>query len=117
MSLGSWSAANVGIPHRNQHDMMEDHRARLAREEHERAQQRLLELEEQRSDLNSPRVRIRTWEKLHGLRLPANSAHPILSVVAAATRLTLAEVREEQLARLADSRQPRAEATGTDQVK
>lgn len=64
-------------------------------------QQRADDLAAQHSDRNPPDVRIRIWEKLHGLRLPSDSAHPILDVIAVGTRLTLAEVREEQRARRA----------------
>ncbi|HYM43216.1 MAG TPA: hypothetical protein VET46_10685 [Steroidobacteraceae bacterium] len=74
---------------------------RLAHEEQERAERRRRDLAEQRSDANPPDVRIRAWEKLHGLRLPADAAHPVLDVVAVGTRLTLAQVREEQSARAA----------------
>jgi len=48
---------------------------RLAQEEHERTEKRRHELAEQCSDLNPPDVRIRTWEKLHELRLPSDPAH------------------------------------------
>src|SRR5215470_14912116 len=74
---------------------------RLAREEYERAEKRRQELAEQRSDLNPPDVRIRTWERIHALRLPSDPAHPILDVIAISTRLTLEEVREEQRTRAA----------------
>lgn len=74
---------------------------RLAHEEFERAEKRRQELAEQRSDLNPPDVRIRTWERIHALSLPSDPGHPILDVVATSTRLTLAEVREEQRARAA----------------
>lgn len=67
--------------------------------EEERANQRRLELAVQCSELSSPDVRIRAWEKLHGLRLPSDAAHPILDVIAVSTRLTLAEVQAEQRAR------------------
>ncbi|HUN25501.1 MAG TPA: hypothetical protein VMU67_04275 [Steroidobacteraceae bacterium] len=77
-----------------------DYRARRALEEAERAERKLRELQEQCSELNSARVRVRAWEKAHGLRLPADTTHPILLIVAAATRLTLAEVLEEQRARV-----------------
>ena len=50
-----------------------------------------------------PNVRIRAWEKLHGLRLPASSTHRILDIIAVDTRLTLAEVQEEQQARAAEA--------------
>jgi hypothetical protein len=69
---------------------------RLAHEEYERAEKRRLELAEQRSDLNPPDVRIRTWEKVHELHLPKDPEHPILDVIAISTRLTLAQVQEEQ---------------------
>lgn len=72
-------------------------RSELAQEE--RAQRKQLELVEQHSELNPPNVRIRAWEKVHGLRLPLDSGHPILTVIAVGTRLTLAEVQAEQRAR------------------
>ena len=74
---------------------------RFAQEERERAERRLRQLAEQRSDENPPDARIRTWERLHGLRLPSDPAHPILDVIAVSTRLTLAQVRDEQAARAA----------------
>jgi hypothetical protein len=74
---------------------------RLALEERAREEQRRLDRAEQSSDLNAPEVRIRTWEKLHNLRLPSDPAHPVLDVVAISTRLTLAQVQEEQRARAA----------------
>jgi len=74
---------------------------RFAQQERERAETRLRQLAEQRSDENPPDARIRTWEKLHGLRLPSDPSHPILDVIAVGTRLTLEQVREEQCARAA----------------
>lgn len=82
-------------------DILKDHRARVALEQDERAQQRRLELAEQRSSLNPPDVRIRAWEKVHKLRMPSDPTHPILDVIAVGTGLTLAEVLAEQGARLA----------------
>jgi hypothetical protein len=82
-------------------DLVKTAAERLAHEEYERAEKRRQELVQQRSELNSPEVRIRTWERVHQLRLPADPAHPILDVVAIGTRLTLAQVREEQRARAA----------------
>ena len=72
---------------------------RLDHEEFERAEKRRQELAEQRSDLNPPDVRIRTWERIHALRMPSDPAHPILDVIAIGTRLTLEQVREEQRSR------------------
>ncbi len=74
---------------------------RFAQEESERAEKRRRELAEQRSELNPPDVRIRAWEKIHQLRLPSDPTHPILDVIAVSTRLTLAEVQEEQRTRAA----------------
>jgi hypothetical protein len=74
---------------------------RLAAEEYERSEKRRQELAEQRSDLNPPEIRIRTWERIHQLRMPSDPAHPILDVIAVSTRLTLEEVREEQRTRAA----------------
>ena len=70
-------------------DLIKTPAERLAHEEYERAEKRRLELAEQRSDLNPPDVRIRTWERIHALRLPSDPAHPILDVIAVSTRLTL----------------------------
>lgn len=82
-------------------ELVRTHSERLAFEERERAQKRRLELAEQRSDLNPPDVRIRTWEQVHALRLPDDPMHPVLDVIAIDTRLTLAQVQEEQRARVA----------------
>jgi hypothetical protein len=95
----TWPFAKDSAPRRNATDLINDYRARLALEEEERAQRRRLDLDEQRSHLNPPNVRIRAWEKVHGLRLPSDASHAILDVIAADTGLTLAEVLEEQQAR------------------
>ena len=81
-------------------ELIRTHAERLALEERERAQRRRRDLAEQRSELNPPDVRIRAWEKLHALRLPNDPRHPILGVIAINTGLTLAQVREEQRARM-----------------
>ncbi len=91
-------------------ELVKSHADRLAHEEFERAEKRRLELAEQRSDRNPPDVRIRTWEKVHALSLPSDPAHPILDVIAVSTRLTLAQVQEEQRARAARRRAPPAAA-------
>lgn len=86
---------------------MSDYRSRLALEQFQAFERRQVELAEQRSALNTPCVRIRAWEKVHSLKLPADAAHPVLRAVAAATHLTLGEVREEQRRRseqVADSK-------------
>ncbi|HEU4624339.1 MAG TPA: hypothetical protein VFS52_06225 [Steroidobacteraceae bacterium] len=103
MTPTSWFFENGTTPRPTANDPIRDHRARIQMEEREKAERRRLELAEQRSDVNSPEVRIRAWEKVHGLRLPTDANHPILDVIAVATRLTLEQVREEQRARSAAS--------------
>src|SRR5579862_5013728 len=72
------------------------HAEQLAEEALEREKKRHLQLAEQRSDLNPPEHRIRIWEEAHGLRMPVDPEHPVLDVIAVSTRLTLAQVQEEQ---------------------
>ena len=70
--------------------------ARIAREQIEEAERAQRERIEQSCELNTPAIRIRAWERLHRLTLPRGAAHSVLNVVAAATHLTLEQVREEQ---------------------
>lgn len=74
---------------------------RLALEEQERERVRAQHYEELRSAHESAAVRLRAWERLHGLRLPASSSHPILHVISAATGIPVAAIRDEQQARRA----------------
>jgi hypothetical protein len=95
----SWSFV-AGTPARSTKDEGPGpYRAPAELAEEKRAHERRFELAQQRSELNPPDVRIRAWEKVHGLRLPSDLAHPILEVIAVGTRLTLAEVHAEQRAR------------------
>jgi len=88
-------------PRQTAGDIIRDHLSRLAVEEKIRAETRRLEQAELCLSSNSPAARIRAWEKMHGLRFPLNATHPILQVIASATHLTLAEVRQEQHTRMA----------------
>ena len=99
MSSTSWLFTHDTETRRTAGDLINTHSERLAAEELARAEQRRWGLAEQRSELNSPEVRIRAWEKLHGLRLPSDPTHMVLEVIASGTGLTLAEVHEEQRAR------------------
>jgi hypothetical protein len=85
------------------HQIVQTPAERFAQEERERAERRRQQLAEQRSDANPPDVRIRTWERLHGLRLPSDPAHPVLDLIAVSTRLTLEQVHDEQRARAAQA--------------
>jgi hypothetical protein len=73
-----------------------DHTERLALEQQERERVRTQHFEELRSEFNSTSVRVRAWEKLHGLRLPTSDDHAILDVISAATGIPLSAIREEQ---------------------
>lgn len=77
-----------------------DYRARLVHEQEEMRQRRLAEMAEQVSVRNIPSERIRIWERLHGLPLPRNPTHKLLSVIAAATDLQLEQVQEVRRLRL-----------------
>jgi len=80
-------------------ELLAGHRERLALEEEERERKRTNQFEELRLEVNSVPIRIRAWEKMHGLRLPSDPAHPILRVIASTTGISLACLREEQQAR------------------
>jgi hypothetical protein len=96
-------------------DAIADHRERRELEERERERVRTLQYEELRSEFNSTGVRVRAWEKLHGLRLPTSSAHPILGVISAATGIPVAALHDEQQARrLARMPRPAAKVEETD---
>ena len=73
-----------------------EHRRRVQQAADERAAQRNSDLESQASPAKDPRERIGIWEQLHALRLPQASGHVLVMVIAKQTRLTVAQVHEEQ---------------------
>ena len=81
-------------------ELISDYRTRLALEQVHAEDRRRAELSELTATANAPAARIRAWERTHGLSLPRNEAHPVLNSVAAATRLTLEQVHDEQRRRL-----------------
>jgi hypothetical protein len=99
MSSLTWSPGNQPASRSSAEDIMSDHRSRVQLEENARAEKRQLDLADQRSSTKSPSMRIRTWEKVHALRLPPDPAHPILAVIALDTGLSLSEVQDEQRSR------------------
>ena len=84
----------------NPGELASDYRVRLAEERAEADERRRIELLDLSSTANSPDARIRAWERTHGLTLPRDASHPVLNSVAAATHLTLEQVRDEQRRRL-----------------
>jgi hypothetical protein len=87
-----------------------DYRERLAHEQEEMKQRRRAELAEQVSVTNPPSERILIWERVHGLPLPRNPTHVLLSVIAAATDLQLEQVQGVQQLRLLAAQGVSAEA-------
>jgi hypothetical protein len=81
-------------------ELVSEYRVRLAEERAEAEERRRVELLDLSATANAPAVRIRAWERAHGLTLPRAESHPVLTSVAAATRLTLEQVQEEQRRRL-----------------
>lgn len=73
-----------------------DRRAAAIQRDEERAAERRKQLEAQASPLNEPHERIRIWEQVHALPLPAARRHRLIGVIAAQTGLTLEQVHEEQ---------------------
>ena len=100
MSSNPWRLSSHLPPAADYADPTTVYTARIAREQVEEAERAQRERIEQSCELNTPAIRIRAWERLHRLTLPRGSAHSVLSVVAAATNLTLEQVREEQRRRL-----------------
>jgi hypothetical protein len=90
----------VSVPGSN-YEILRDYRQRRADEERERAEVKRLQVADQRSGFNDAKARIRAWETVHGLRLPASPTHPVLAIIAAATELSLSDVQEEQRLRSA----------------
>jgi hypothetical protein len=99
MNSISWMSQKDAGRVRSTQEIITDYRTRLAVADEARAQQRRLDLAEQCSDSNPPETRISMWEKLHGLRMPADPEHPIMVVIADTTRLRLCDVHAVQAAR------------------
>ncbi|HXS20047.1 MAG TPA: hypothetical protein VN735_02395 [Steroidobacteraceae bacterium] len=96
MSSNPWRLSSHLPPAADYADPTAAYSARIVREQAEEVERAQRERMEQSCELNTPAIRIRAWERLHRLTLPRGSAHSVLSVVAAATHLTLDQVREEQ---------------------
>ena len=100
MAHDKWTQHTRAPPAPIAGELVTDYRARAAAIEYEARERRRHEIAEQAAVQNSPEQRIRIWERLHELRLPKKSNHPLVRIIAADTELTLEQVREEQLRRL-----------------
>jgi len=76
-----------------------ERRAKIEHEESLLRAERQVQLQAQRSTLNSAHERICLWEKLHRVHLPHNDNHKLLAVIAKETELTLADILHEQARR------------------
>ena len=88
-----WDNSTHHGPHS---ELIRTHSEMLAAEAEANAAKRRVELEELRSEVNSPEKRIRAWERVHGLTLPRDPNHRILAAIALETKLTLEEVQAVQ---------------------
>ena len=82
-----------------------DNRSRVVREAEARDEERARLRQEQASPHQSPRERILFWERLYGLSLPVGP-HPLLSLVASSTGLTVEQIHAEQRRRLIPGASP-----------
>ena len=94
------SPALITVSPLNPGELPAEYRVRLAEEQAAAGERRRIELLRLTDTANAPAARIRAWERAHGLSLPRAESHPVLASVAAATRLTLEQVQEEQRRRL-----------------
>jgi hypothetical protein len=76
-----------------------ERRAAVLLADEERAAARRRELDLQTSPAKDPQERIRIWERLHALQLPALATHPLVAIIASDTELTRRDVETEQLRR------------------
>jgi hypothetical protein len=103
VSLPSRPFGEKASPYRSDELTLQEHRTRCEMEEEERLARRRLQREELHCESRTADERIRAWEEFHDLRLPTDASHRLVGVIAAATRLTPAEVVLEQQARAARS--------------
>ncbi len=80
---------------------LDERRAQVLEHDLHVQEERRKQLAAQASPFSTPQMRIETWERLHALSLPRSETHKLLSVIAAQTELTLAQVHEEQARRAA----------------
>lgn len=110
MALHKWDQHAVATTVYSEHDRVADRRLEIAAREAAEDERKREELFQQSAATNSAEMRIRIWERRHGLALPRDPDHPLLQRVARATGLSLADVQEEQRQRLSAAAERRPEA-------
>jgi hypothetical protein len=84
----------------------QERRAAAERESEERAALRQSRIERQSSPQLSVLERVDHWERFHGVRLPIDPRHPLLSVIATDTALAIEDIRAEQARRKGGTASP-----------
>ena len=88
----------------NLNEPRSDYRVELERRRLEAEKLRSQALHDQTAAGNTPDERVRTWERLHQLRLPRDPAHLILLQIARDTALGMEQLLEVQRQRAHASR-------------
>jgi hypothetical protein len=96
MVFESRNSGRPFLPGSSPGESIAEQRARIAHEQAEREEHRQADLAELSSIRNAPGERVRIWERMHGLALPLDPNHNLLEVIAIATHLDLAQIKEEQ---------------------
>jgi len=73
-----------------------DRRAAVRLANERKASERRSEIESLTAPTLSPHERISIWERLHALKLPRSTDHPLAGLIASQTGLTLEEIEAEQ---------------------
>jgi len=102
MTFEKWPTSSTRVPAPIAGELITEFRSRIALQESEAAERRRLEVAELVSDHHTLEERIRIWERLYALALPPNPLHPLVSIIAASTQLTVEQVRGEQKRRWPD---------------
>jgi len=103
MDFDQWSGraqrpfASVSVPG----ETVAEHRVRVGLQQSDRIERRERECLEQRSPDLTPVQRLRLWERLHQLRIPTVLQGTLASVISGDTGLSVEQVLEAQLARVA----------------
>ena len=90
MTLEKWPTSPPRAPAPIAGELMSDFRSRIALQDSEMAERRRLQVAELVSDHHTLEERIRIWERLFGLPMPRSPDHPLVSIIAASTQLTVA---------------------------
>jgi hypothetical protein len=92
------------ISHRPNDEIVAEHKERIAAQHRAEQADKEVQLSRQRSVDTPPATRIALWESRHGLAMPRDSNHPLISLIALGTGLKLEQVLAEHHRRYAEVR-------------